>query len=87
VTAPESSVPEKVRRMAMSPGIKRLALRESGLKRSCGRASMGRVRRPERWPSSSIERERARPFAAPRACAEMLESEPSMSTRKVPGWP
>jgi hypothetical protein len=80
-----SSVPENVSRIATSPGISRFAVRESGLKSSsgCGRIGMSFV--PARWASSFTERESATPLAAASAWLEIVESEPSMSTRKSAG--
>ena len=81
-----SSVPEKVSRIATSPGIRRFALRESGLKRKRGCVRMGRSAAPARCASSEIDCAKATPLAAAKAWLEMVESEPSISTSTSAGW-
>jgi len=48
---------------------------------------IGRSFAPAFSASSLIERERATPFAAASAWLEIVESEPSIRTRKSAGWP
>jgi hypothetical protein len=74
-------VPENASRMAIRPGISRLALRESGLNSITGCGSRGGAASRARVIASSSEWVSAMPVAADRVCDETEESEPSISTR------
>src|SRR6266542_4114291 len=80
-------VPEKVSRIATRPGMRRLALRESGLKSRSGWVRIGRSFAWARSASSVTDLAKATPLAAARACAEIVESEPSIRTRTSAGSP
>ncbi len=79
----ERMVPEKVSRMAMSPGISKFALRMSGLKSITGCASIAASRllasiRLMLFDSTT-------PFAAFSAAVATVESDPSISTSTFAG--
>src|SRR5262249_61445774 len=79
------SVREKVSRIATSPGIRRLALLESGLKRKSGCVRIGRSLAPARSASSVTDRAKATPLAAARPALGIVEAEPAIRTRAAAG--
>ncbi len=82
-----SRVPENVRRIATRPGIRRFAVRESGLKSMSGCTRIASSFTPAFSAISATDRDSASPLAAASAWLEIEESEPSISTSTSAGCP